>query len=348
METPAPKRVLLDISWTAIFRILAVAASLWLVDRLSDILLMLCGVVLFIAIVHPIVRHLQERMSRLVAVFLVYLTIFAVVILVFWALLPTLVHQINDLGRVLPGITLDGRRFLEAHQARQYVGLLDQVTNFLHGAITTLSHTLLDSTVSIFGGLATLVSGIVVSFYLLLEERNAHEFLHQVLPGNRFEPIYGTIRKISERLGAWARGQLLLMLIIGGSNLIGFMILRLHSPLPLAVWAGVCEVIPFVGPYLGMIPAVIIALTTGTVLQAVLVLVVSFVVIQQLEAHIVVPKVMSRAVGLSPVLVILALLVGVRLFGILGAVISVPTAAVLSVIAGEWPQLRLMWEGEHS
>ena len=98
------------------------------------------------------------------------------------------------------------------------------------------------------------------------------------------------------------------------------------------------------GPTLGMLPALIVALTTGNLLQAALVLIISMGVVQQFEAHIVVPKIMGRAVGLSPVLVILALLTGDKLFGLLGAVFAIPIAAIISVVVGEWPQLRKIWE----
>jgi predicted PurR-regulated permease PerM len=95
---------------------------------------------------------------------------------------------------------------------------------------------------------------------------------------------------------------------------------------------------------LGLLPAVIVALTTGGPVQAILVLVLGYVVIQQLESHIVVPRVMSKAVGLSPVLVILALTVGVKLLGLTGAIIAVPIAAIISVVVGEWSELRKVWE----
>lgn len=348
MERNTPQRVLLDISWEALFKLLAFAVGLWLVNRLADVLLVILGVFLFIAMVNPTIRRWQSHMSRFLAVLLLYLVILVVIVLIFSALLPTLVHQVNELARELPRISGRMQEYIAGHQRNsvQYSRLLQQAQTSLQDSTQNLSKGAIEAVLSAASSIAAVVTGIVISFYLLLEESNVREFLHQVLPQHRFEPAYRTVSKISERMGSWVRGQVLLMLIIGTSNLIAFILLGLPTPLPLALWAGLCELIPFFGPYIGMVPAVIVALTTGSPLQALLVFIVSFFVIQQIEAHIVVPKVMGRAVGLSPALVILALLTGFKLLGVWGALISVPIAAIISVIVGEWSQLRLIWKTE--
>jgi predicted PurR-regulated permease PerM len=92
-----------------------------------------------------------------------------------------------------------------------------------------------------------------------------------------------------------------------------------------------------------MTPAVLVLLVNGDILHAVLVLVVSFFLIQQVESTFIVPRIMGRAIGLSPVLVVLAIVVGAKVFGVVGAVIAVPAAAIISVIVQEWPQLHKVW-----
>jgi len=294
--------------------------------------------------VNPTISRMQGYMSRFLAVLLFYVLMLAVLVVLGYVLIPNLINQMRELAKALPEFARHSQELLHSPQYTQYVAYVDRGVAAIVNALNGFSQNFVDVTVNLLGNLAIVFTGVVISFYLLLEEKNAREFLHQVLPHDRFKPVYHTVSKISERMGHWGRGQLNLMLVIGVSNLVAFLLLGVHTPLPLAVWAGVCEVLPYIGPFIGLIPAVIVALTTGSVLQALLVILVSLVVIQQLEAHIVVPRIMSKAVGLSPVLVILALLVGAKLFGIAGAILGVPIAAVISVIVGEWPQLRTLWE----
>lgn len=100
------------------------------------------------------------------------------------------------------------------------------------------------------------------------------------------------------------------------------------------------EVIPYLGPILGALPAVVVAFVAGTPLQALLVAVLLIVVVQQLEGQFLVPKVMQKAVGLSPVIVIIALLIGGKIFGVIGALLAVPVAATIAVLVHEWPSVQ--------
>lgn len=344
METK-PQRVVVDISWEALLRVLALAVGIWAVFLLREILIMLFVVFIFVAAATPTINRLGKHMSRPLAVTLFYVLMLAVVVGIFSALVPQLVHQINELVKSLPFIIDKVRAFSQnVHEGSAAAKVLDQVSSGLTSTLDTFSSGLLDTTITFFSNLAVVVTALAIGFYLLLEEKNARDFFNQLLPQHRYEAVYITVSKIAERMGGWVRGQLLLMVLIGLADLIIYAVIGLPSPLPLAIWAGLCEVIPYVGPILGVLPALIVALTTGSILQAVLVFGLGFILVQQLEAHVVVPRVMGRAVGLSPVLVILAILAGGKLFGLFGALIAIPAAAIVSVVVHEWPQLRKIWE----
>jgi predicted PurR-regulated permease PerM len=212
------------------------------------------------------------------------------------------------------------------------------------GSLSSAGENAFGAILGFFGGIITVVTGLVLSFYLLLEEKNAREFLYQVMPRNRFEPAYATLRKISHQMGAWIRGQLTIMLFVGILNVIVFALIGIPSPLPLGVWSGLAEVIPYIGPVLGVIPAIFVAINTGDIVSVVLVIAINFFLIQQIQNFYITPRVMAKAVGLSPVFVILAILVGIALFGVAGAIIALPTAAIASVVIGEWQSLRQLWE----
>lgn len=139
--------------------------------------------------------------------------------------------------------------------------------------------------------------------------------------------------KIEEKLGAWLRGQLFLSIIIGLVSYIGLLIFNIPYALPLALLAGVMEIIPVIGPIISAIPAVLIALTISPILA--LGVAAMYFVIQQLENHLIVPQVMKRAVGLNPLVVILAIAIGSRILGFAGALLAVPLAVVIQIIAAE-------------
>lgn len=343
MEQP-PQRMLLDISWEALFKVIALGVGIWALYALREIFLTLFIVFIFVAAASPTISAWQKSMSRTLAVTLFFVLILLALMIFSYIFIPPLVHQVKDLSNTLP-------EFLTKIQGQSNSGgslstLINQISTTLRSSVGGIGDNLLNTTVSFFGGVATLVSGLVLSFYLLLEEKNAKEFFHQILPHHRYKAVYVTVQKISERMGSWIRGQLLLMLIVGFLNFLSYSIVGIPSPLPLAIWAGLTEAIPYIGPLLGVIAAGSVALAAGSAIKAALVVGISLLGIQQLEGTILVPRIMGKAIGLSPVLVVLAIIVGVKLFGLVGAVIAIPSAAVISVVVGEWPSLRKIWQEE--
>jgi predicted PurR-regulated permease PerM len=339
-----PKRLIIDISWEALLKVVALVVGILAVYVLHEILIMLLAVFIFVAAVNPTIVRWQKHMSRLLAVTILYVGMAILVGVVLVTVLPQLVRQLNDLVREIPTFVVKSRPLLDRLQSGSLASVFDQAAVTFSATLKGFSNSLIDNAVPFFGSLATVVSGIVLSFYLLLEEKNAKEFFHQLLPQHRFEAVYDTVSKISERMGSWVRGQLILMVVIGLSELVIYLLLGLPTPLPLGLWSGICEVIPYIGPALGILPALIVAFTTGGIIKGLLVFIFAGILVQQLEAHVVVPKIVGRAVGLSPVLVIIAVLVGGKLFGLIGAIVAIPTAATIAVVVGEWHNLRKIWE----
>jgi predicted PurR-regulated permease PerM len=146
----------------------------------------------------------------------------------------------------------------------------------------------------------------------------------------RHEMVFRTLGQIDEKLGAWLRGQLVLSATIGVVTFLALTILGVPYALPLAVLAGVLEVIPTLGPTLAAIPAVIVALTITPSLA--LIVIITYVIIQMLENNFLVPKIMQKAVGLNPVIVIIGVMVGANLMGVTGALLSIPFISFLVVL----------------
>lgn len=332
---------MLDISWWSVARIVSVPIIFYVLYLIRDILAIMFVVFIIVAALNPIIARMQRKMPRILAVTLIYFGLFIVVIGVSTALFQPLAVQVSYLAEIIPDkVNAVMPYFEQLKNGNELVKDISTNLQQFSGTITTFSGNIIDTTFGIFGGIFTVFTILVLTFYLLLEEAAAKQFLDNILVGKQKAKIIGVFHKIAEKMGAWVRGQLVLMIIIGVLDLIVLLILGVQSPLPLALWGGIMEVIPYLGPILGAVPAVVVALVTGSPLQALLVAVLLIVVIQQLEGQFLVPKVMQKAVGLSPVIVILALLVGGKLLGILGALLAIPIAAVIAVLVQQWGTLQ--------
>jgi predicted PurR-regulated permease PerM len=187
---------------------------------------------------------------------------------------------------------------------------------------------LLATLFSLFGGLISTLAIIVISFYLTLNASDVKRFLVSMIPTKNQPYISGLISRLQVKMGQWLRSQLILMVIIGLVIYIGLTILNVRYALILALIAGLLEIVPWLGPWLAGIFAVFLSFFQSPVLA--LLVVILYVAVQQLENNLIVPQIMKRVVGLNPVVVILALLIGGKIAGILGAVLAVPSAAILA------------------
>jgi predicted PurR-regulated permease PerM len=185
-------------------------------------------------------------------------------------------------------------------------------------------------TLGIFSNILTTFTVLIISFYFILERRHAESILTEFLGVISGKKVTEILRSIEHRLGAWVRGELLLMTFVGVLTFAGLTILHMEFALPLAIIAGLLEIVPMIGPIISAVPAVLIALSFSPVLA--LSVVMLYIVVQQLENNIFVPLIMKRSVGLSPLITILALMIGGRLGGIGGAILAVPMVLVLQVV----------------
>jgi predicted PurR-regulated permease PerM len=184
--------------------------------------------------------------------------------------------------------------------------------------------------VTLVEGLFAAVTVFVVAFYWLTERVAIKRASVSLFPIDK-RPLVGTIwAEVEAVLGGWVRGQLLLMLFIGVLAAIGYTAMGLNYALVLAILAGLLEIVPLVGPWLGAIPAILVAL--GQDVRLAVMVAVYILIIQQIEGNVLVPRVMNLTIGVSPLIVILGILVGAALGGIAGALVAVPLAAAIQVV----------------
>jgi len=175
----------------------------------------------------------------------------------------------------------------------------------------------------IFSNILNVFSVLVMAFYMLLERDKLHKHLAFLFGHRDIEKMVEQfMNDLEYRLGGWVRAEILLMFIVGVMTYVGLLLLRVPYALPFAIIAGLLEIIPNIGPTISAIPPFLLVLTYSPL--AAIGVVALYIVVQLVENNVLVPQVMSRAVGVNPLVTIIVLLVGFNLAGVLGAVLSVP------------------------
>lgn len=328
-----PNRELkVTISMESIIRVVLVGLILWFLYLIRNVLTILLVALILAAAIDPWVSAMQRRrIPRALAILILFLLFFAVISLVMALFIPALVTEVRDVARSFPQLF---QRLVETTTVGQLIdqpGVVEGVKRSLESfdqALVRITGPIFSGLASAFGGLFTFIGVVVLTFYLSLEENGIRAFLRSVVPARAQPYLARLTSRIQVRMGQWLRSQLLLSLIIGVLSFIALWTLGVKYALLLALIAGVTEFIPIAGPIIGAIPAVFFALTQSP-LKALAVFVV-YVVIQQLENNLIVPRVMSRATGLNPVVVILVMLIGAKVAGIVGIILAVPVTIVVN------------------
>jgi predicted PurR-regulated permease PerM len=197
---------------------------------------------------------------------------------------------------------------------------------------------------AIFGGLLSFILIIFLSFYLLVQDDGVANFLRLITPLKHEKYIIDLWKRSQRKIGQWMQGQFLLGVIVAVLLYLGLMILGVKDALLLAVLAGCLEIVPVFGPILSATPAIMIAFVGGGITSAVLVLGL-YVIIQQFESHLIYPLVVKKVIGVSPIVVILALIIGAKLAGFLGVLLSVPMVSALMEFVDDIEKKRtLFWQ----
>ncbi len=311
----------IEISHRTIIFTLAVLVLLWVILQIRDILFLLFISFILMSALRPLVDGLEQlRVPRVLAILLIYGLVFGVFGVSFAGAIPSIVLQSTKLVQELPMFVA------------RVMPYWDFDTRAITQQIAPISENIVRVTVGIFSNIITLVTVLVFTFYFLLERKHLESILTGVMGGDGAKQVIVTMREIERRLGSWVHGELLLMCFIGVLVYVGLTVLRVDFALPLAIIAGVLEIVPMIGPIVSAIPAVLVALATSPLLA--LSVVALYFIVQQVENNLVVPLVMRKSVGLPPLLTITALMIGARLAGLAGAVLAVPIVLVLQVMLG--------------
>lgn len=316
----------------SILKVIIVFIALAFLWFIRDVILIVLVSLIFASAIDPWVDHLQKRrgMARGVSLLIIFVVTIGIIALTIGLLVPAIANQAGQLTQNFPHV-MDTllQQFNSAQQTQQGQDLINSVQENLSNLSKSLSNiagSVFSGIVSLFGGIITLIGILFLTFYMTMEENGVEKFVRAISPAQYQPYLLRLIRRVQERLGLWLRGQLILGLIIGALCFVGLVILGVPYPLVLALVAGLTELIPMLGPILGAIPAVFIALTISP--WKALFVIILYLVIQQLENNLIVPKVMQRATGLNPIVVLVIMLIGGKLAGITGVILAVPVTII--------------------
>jgi len=301
-------------SWQALGRIVVVALTVYLAWQAIDVFVMILIALIFATAIFPIVRWFNRYMS-LVPASVVVLVILVVPFALFgYFVVPNLVRETPDLLKTFHGIIREIRFVPQALKNFDISQYLTQHTSFVFD-YTRLALSVLIETITVF----------FMTFYLVIDhERLAGLFL-DLFPGTEKRKIRGMLEEVAKVNGQYIRGNVVISVICSILVFIGLVILKIPYALPLAIFAGILDLLPLVGSTLGAIPAIIFAFAISPV-KGVLVIILHLLY-QQLENVIISPIIYNKALHISPALSFLAVIIGAGLFGILGAFLALPLAA---------------------
>src|SRR3989344_718102 len=318
----------LDIPVRAVLKVVLTLGAVAILWMIRDIIAIVLFAIIIASAVSPAVGylHIRRRIPRVIGALIIYIGFILLLAFALWIIVPPLVGQFTDLIQLLPGFIANSPFITENSQT-----IAEALRNFqssipeLGPTIGSFFSNFFAGTLSVFGGVFSVLLMFVIAFYLSVEDEGIKKILRLTVPKQHHKKLFHAVEQAQRTFAAWVKGQFTLALIVGVLTYIGLLIIGVPFPVVLALIAALLELIPYVGPPLSAIPAVIIGFTASTFTG--LLAIILYVIVQQIENNLLAPLVMRKAVGLDPLLVIVSLLVGAKLAGIVSMLLAVPLAA---------------------
>jgi len=321
-----------------IVRFFAIAVLLLLLYYISDVVLVIMAAIVIASAAEPVIRRMgRMRIHRIISVVIIYVLIAAVLagILIFFV--PLVVNDsvsfLADLPSTItiedlwsPISSIGGNNTIASLAVSQHTISVSEFISSLQSFIVGSSAGAFKTASVVFGGVLSFILILVLSFYLAVQSDGVGDFLRIVAPVRHHEYIIDLWKRSQRKMALWLQGQVILGIVVGLLVYLVLIIVGIPHPLMLAVFAGMFEIIPVFGPVISSIPAILLAFSdrgigTGFLLLGL------YLIIYQFESQIFYPLVVKKVVGISPIVVILALVIGAKLAGVLGALIAVPLSA---------------------
>ena len=291
----------------------------------------------------PLVTKLQDKkIPRLIGCILVYIVIIGVIFLTAYLLIPSLISQLKDFVSVIPDIfenlttfvanlirTFDSNNFIDIASLKSQI--TDSITDFGVNLTANIPKYVMATGRALINGGINFILGLMIGFYLLYDFNKVNDYVKNLLPSNWQEGYTELTTRINTSLRNYVQGVLLVMLLVFITQSIGLTLAGLEAPILFALFCAITDIIPYFGPYIGAIPAVIVGFTISPVTG--ICVIISILIVQLLENNFYQPIIMGHTMKLHPVTIMLGLLIFGHFFGIIGMVIATPVIACIKVLA---------------
>lgn len=327
----------INISTRTIFKIVIIVLALFFLYNIIEILGIVFVAWVLASALDPLVDKLHKyKIPRFISILFIYCIMILLIVLIFTLFIPAFTSELTDLSKNFPKYYQALASFFESFKSTSAAyglsGGAEKVISSLTDTLSNVTDKLYNAATGFVGGVVAFFAILVITFYMIVQEEGIKNFIQSIVPDNYQPYIIQKMNRIQQKLGSWLWGQIILMIIIGLLTALALQLIGVKYVLLLALIAGLCEFIPIVGPIISAVPAVLFSLIgaeehpykPGLVLVA-------YIIIQQLENHVIVPKIMSKAVGLNPIVVIITMLIGAKIGGIVGILLAVPAATILSI-----------------
>ena len=319
----------LEVGWTALWRIfIFIGFALLLYFARDAFAVLLVGVVLSLG-VEPVVGFLSEKLKfgRILATITIFILSVAVVGLFLYLVIPVLIVEfsgfVGRLNEIIP--TLPGIKFvLPSIQSAQ--SGLDQISTFL----STINFSITATFWSLITDIVLVFSAVIVTLYLSVERHGAERMLEVILPDSYERSVMTVFKNYERKMRRWFATQLALSLFVGMAVFVGMFLIGVKYPILLGVIAGILEIVPVIGPIVTGLIAFVVAASYSVSLA--IYAVIFFIVIQQVENHVLIPIFVGKSMRVHPVIVLVSVLAGGEIAGFTGIILSVPVAVLVQEI----------------
>ena len=290
----------------------------------------------------PLVRKLQnKKIPRIIGCFISYIIVLSIIILVGYLFIPSFTNQIKDFASAIPDILDDLTDFIARvvnrfdtnntiNISKLKKQIISTVTDYSTGLATNIPKYALSIGKSIVSVGVNFGLGLMVGFYLLYDFNKINGKIESILPINWRDNYNELVQRINTSLRSYVQGVLIVMLLVFLTQSIGLTLAGLKAPLVFALFCAVTDIIPYFGPYIGGIPAVIVGFTISPITG--ICVLISIIIVQLLENNFYQPLIMGHTMKLHPVTIMLGLLIFQHFFGIIGMVVATPVIACLKIL----------------
>lgn len=340
--------IIVHISVGTIVKTILVLILFYVAYLLSDLILVILTSIVVASCVEPATKwFMRRKIPRIPAVLLVYVLFIGMFAGMFYFFLPPLLQDASQFFASLPEYLDFLDKWNPWPNVLDYNTILQSMISRFTPAVsatgTVATSGLMQAFAGIFHGVFNFILVFVLSFYFAVQEKGIENFLKIIVPLKNEKYVIDLWYRSQNKIGKWIQGQILLGVLVGTLVYLGLLILGVKQAFLLAFITAVFELIPVFGPTLSAVPAVMIGFTTSASLGFMTIAL--YILVQQFENHLIYPVVVRKVIGVPPILVILALLVGIQLGGFMGLILSVPLAAVLMELVNDLEKKKAGKEG---